>query len=116
MTPRRKGEIPDDHAAALTAAVEADTAAKAAKDEARAQLAAAVVAALKAGGSVREVARFCGISRITVEKWGHDGGWPTAEQKAKWDAERQANAEWNARAEAARKLIQHMEGEGDEDR
>jgi hypothetical protein len=42
VTPRRKGEIPNDIPTSLTSAVVADTGAKVAKDQARARLAAAV--------------------------------------------------------------------------
>ncbi|MFE5703405.1 transposase family protein [Rhodococcus koreensis] len=41
----------------------------------------AVVAALLAGGSVREVARITGLSPNTVERWGHAGGWPERGQR-----------------------------------
>ena len=51
-----------------------------ARTEADAALKVAVVEALKAGGSVREVMRMTGLSTQTVSRWGHAGGWPTPAQ------------------------------------
>ena len=114
MSPHPRGEIPDDHRGALTEALAAKARTKADDDAALVRLKAAVTAALIAGGSVRVVAEFTGLSRVTVEKWGRAGGWPSVEQQEQWAADRQANAEWRAKSEAARKLIQHMEGGDDE--
>jgi transposase len=114
VTPQRKGVIPDDHAQALTAALAERDQAQVDLDAATDRLRAAVTAALIAGGSVREVAAFTGLSRVTVEKWGRAGGWPSAEQRERWEAEKQANAEWRAKSEAARKFMKHMEGGDDE--
>lgn len=41
----------------------------------------AVVAALKVGGSICEVAELSGLSTRAVQDWGKAGGWPTAAQK-----------------------------------
>jgi uncharacterized protein YjcR len=51
-------------------------------------LALAVADALKAGGSVREVAASTGISTTTVQKYSRAHGWPTSEQRAGWEADR----------------------------
>ena len=52
----------------------------------------AVADALKAGGSVREVARVTGLSTSTVQAWGRARGWPTREQQEAWAENRAANA------------------------
>ena len=114
MSPHPRGEIPDDHAEALTAALADKARTKADDDAALDRLKAAVTAALIAGGSVRVVAEFTGISRVTVEKWGRAGGWPTTEQQERWAAERQTNSELKARSDTARKFLKHMEGQDDE--
>jgi transposase len=100
VSPQAPGIIPTNLAERLAAA-------KAARDEADAEFRAAVVDALKAGGSIRAVAEVSGLSTRTVQDWGHAGGWPTPQQKrartdarkrraeqlreqlARWDAERE---------------------------
>lgn len=84
MAPQRRGLIPSDIAARIKVAVQA-----------AADLDAAVVEALKAGGSVREVQALTGWSRDRVSRVGHDGGWPTKEQVAEREAARVRNAQTN---------------------
>lgn len=47
-------------------------AANAARDAADAALRAAVIAALEAGGSIREVAKAAGLSPSTVQRWSNE--------------------------------------------
>ena len=114
VSPHPRGVIPAAQAEALLAARADKLRTKAADDAALDRYKAAVVAALLAGGSVREVAKLSELSATTVEKWGRAGGWPSTAQQEQWAADRQANAEWRAKSEAARKLIQHMESGDDE--
>lgn len=104
MTPQRKGTVPDDLAKILIAARDD-------RDRAEVTYRTAVVDALKAGGSVREVARLTGLSVNTVERWGRAGGWPTAAQKQAWNAARQVNRELQARSDAAREQLKRTEGD-----
>ncbi|GAB3776847.1 uncharacterized protein YjcR [Nocardioides ginsengisegetis] len=98
MTPQHKGVVPPDHAARLIALRDqADTAAAAFKD--------AVADALKAGGSVREVAKVTGLSTRTVREWGTARGWPTQEQKTVNTERRRRNAEWRDGIEAGMKEL-----------
>lgn len=64
------------------------------RDAAEVELRASVVAALRAGGSVREVMRVSGLANDTVQRWGREGGWPTPEQKAAREATSARRAEW----------------------
>lgn len=111
VSPRPKGEIPEPQAQRLREAAdrrdETQEAAHVAVDELR----AAVVAALLAGGSIREVAETARISRSTCEAWGRADGWPSAEQQARWDAERAKHAR---RREIARRVEAEMAREQDE--
>lgn len=68
-------------------------AAVAARELAEAEVRAAVVAALKAGGSIREVAKVSGLSTNTVQRWGREGGWPTKAQKDEWSRARREREE-----------------------
>lgn len=86
VSPQARGIIPPDNANRLAAARDAK---EAADDEFR----SAVVDALKAGGSIREVAQLAAISTRTVQDWGHAGGWPTTEQKAARAKAREKRAE-----------------------
>lgn len=86
VSPQARGIIPPDDAQRLAAARDAK---EAADDEFR----SAVVDALKAGGSIREVAQLAEISTRTVQDWGHAGGWPTAEQKRARETARERRAE-----------------------
>lgn len=87
MSPQPRGVIPPDHQTQLRAAQEAAQAAQAGFRR-------AVVDALLAGASVREVAAFVDMSTNTIERWGREGGWPTAEQKAAREALLKKNREW----------------------
>jgi len=75
--PQPRNEVPAKHAARIVAAKHASVLAAA-------ELRTAVVTALKAGASVREVAKVAGMSTNTVQRWGHDDGWPTEAQKREW--------------------------------
>lgn len=86
VSPQAKGIIPPDKARRLDAAREA-------RDQADDEFRSAVVAALKAGGSIREVAELSGLSTRTVQDWGHAGGWPTKAQKAARAEARERRAE-----------------------
>lgn len=77
------------------AAVDALEAAKVERD-------AAMVGALKAGASVREVAAAAGMSVTQVQKIGHRDGWPTPAQKKKWAAEQAERDKWMALIEEHR--------------
>lgn len=102
VTPQRKGVVPDAEEQRVRAAV---VGAEAAEKELR----ASVVAALIAGGSVREVARISGKSTNTIERWGRAGGWPSAEQQSRWAEERRVRDEMNAKFEAARRQLDGIE-------
>ena len=84
------------------------------RDEAQQQVEQAVADALKAGGSVREVAASTGISTTTVQKYGRAHGWPTDEQRAGWEADRARQDEFAARIEAATAVLALL-GEGVDD-
>jgi transposase-like protein len=62
---RPLGVVPTEAAARIRAARDAKTVADA-------ELRAAVVAALEAGGSVREVAKVAGLNPDTVQRWSQD--------------------------------------------
>lgn len=110
MTPQKRGLVPDAEAARLRAAVERRAQVVA---DAEAEVRAAVTAALLAGGSVREVARVSGLSPTTVEKYGRAGGWPSAEQKAQWEADRQLGRDIRARLDVAQRVANYYEGNDD---
>jgi transposase len=78
---------PDDAAARLVAAMDGMKSALVERDQ-------AVADALKAGGSVREVAAITGRSTTTIQKIGHDNGWPTPAMKRKWAEEKARRGEW----------------------
>lgn len=87
--PQRKGLVPEELAARITAAQAGLEAAKEERDE-------AIAAALRAGGSLRQVSAIAGMSQSQVQIIGHARGWPTpamkkareqqAEDRARWDA------------------------------
>lgn len=104
MTPQKRGVIPDPERARILAAMRA-------RDDAEAELRAAVVAGLLAGGSVREMAALTGMSTNTIQRWGREGGWPSAAQKAARAAVRAENDEWNARLDAAKRALEHLDAE-----
>lgn len=106
MTPQKRGLIPDPERARILAAMRA-------RDDAETELRAAVVAGLLAGGSVREMATLTGMSTNTIQRWGREGGWPSAQQKAARAAVRVENEEWNARLEAATRALEHVESGGE---
>lgn len=85
-----------------------------AREEAEAELRAAVVAALKGGGSIREVAIIAGMSTNTIQRWGREGGWPTAAQRLEWERPRREREELYERlgiTEAMRLLDEHRDRE-----
>ena len=98
VTPQHKGIVSEQAAARLRAAMQG-------RDDAEAELHAAVADALKAGGSVREVMRLTGMSSETVQRWGRDGGWPTAEQKRAREETRARNAAYRAAIEQAQQQL-----------
>ena len=104
MNPQRKGSIPAPELAALLTAQQSAT-------DAQEAYQAAVADALKAGGSVREVARVTGLSTSTVQAWGRARGWPTPEQSEAWGESRGVRDEWDARMKAAQAM---SEEHGDE--
>ncbi|NKR61714.1 hypothetical protein GS907_24610 [Rhodococcus hoagii] len=104
MTPQKRGLIPDPERARIVAAL-------AAREAAEAELRAAVVAGLLAGGSVREVAALTGMSTNTIQRWGREGGWPSAEQKAERSAKRAENDAWQARLDAANRMLRLVDPE-----
>lgn len=100
--------VPEPEASRLVDAIERRAQVVADSD---AEVRAAVTAALLAGGSVREVAKLAGMSPTTVEKYGRAGGWPSAEQRAAWEEDKQAGRDIRARLEVARKIIEGVEAE-----
>lgn len=89
VSPQKRGEIPPEHQRRMRAACEA-------YDAAEAERRSAVVDALHDGASVREIAAFLDMSTNTINRWGREGGWPSAEIRAQRDALRKRNAEWRA--------------------
>lgn len=94
MGPQKRGEVPDGHAERLRQVAGLVAAAYVERD-------AAIVAALKAGGSIREVGKLVGLTTQVISSIGHRGGWPTAEQKAAWEEEKRPTREWNERIRRA---------------
>lgn len=72
------------------------------------QLEAAVADALKAGGSVREVAAATRLSTTTVQKYGRAHSWPTSKQRASWEADRIRHDDWTARLNTASAMLAHL--------
>ncbi|WP_457948334.1 hypothetical protein ACTAQI_20405 [Pseudarthrobacter sp. alpha12b] len=107
MTPQTRGIVPEPDVQCIKAALVL-------REEAQHQLEIAVADALKAGGSVREVAASSGISTTTVQKYGRSHGWPTSQQRAGWEADRARQDEFTARIEAATAVLAHL-GEGVDD-
>ena len=102
MTPQIKGTVPEPEGQRIIDAL-------ALRAEAQQQVELAVADALKAGGSVREVSAFSGLSGTTVQKYGRAHGWPTTEQRAGWEAQQASQDEWAARLAAATAVLAHME-------
>jgi hypothetical protein len=69
MSPGKKGSVPEAQAQRIFDGL-------AARAEAQLTMEQAVSDALKAGGSVREVAALSGLSGTTGQKYGHACGWP----------------------------------------
>jgi hypothetical protein len=80
----------DQLAERLVGAVDGLAAAKVERDQ-------AVTDALKADLSVRAVAAITGLSTRTVQDIGHANGWPTAAQRKRWDAKKQASDDFIAK-------------------
>jgi hypothetical protein len=89
VTPQRRGTVPPAHVAAVRAALQA-------KDDAQLALELAVAAALKAGGSIRELERATGLSTSTIQKYGRAHGWPTPAQQAAFEEFRTRSARFEA--------------------
>lgn len=87
--PQRRNVPPEEHAERIVKALAALKAAHEERD-------ASIADALKAGGSVREVARIAGLSERTIQTIGHDNGWPTDKQRAAWEAEKAERARWQS--------------------
>ncbi|WP_186328981.1 hypothetical protein [Prescottella equi] len=95
MPTQKRGLIPDPERARILAAL-------AARNAAEAELRAAVVANLLAGGSIREMAALTGMSTSTIQKWGRESSWPSTNQKSEWAAKRAEKAEIGVGGEARR--------------
>lgn len=102
MSPQPKGIVPESEGQRIIAAL-------ALRSEAQKQLELAVAAALKAGGSVREVSALSGLSGTTIQKYGRAHGWPTAEQREGWEAQKASQDEWAARLAAAAAVLAHID-------
>lgn len=85
--PQPRGDVPRRHAQRIVEAVVAFEAAKVERD-------AAIAAALKAGGSTREVGALTGLSQTRVAQIGHAHGWPTAQQQSERERHRAELAQW----------------------
>lgn len=88
--------VTDEHAARIFRAVEALAAARVERDD-------AMVDALKAGASVREVAAAAGMSVRQTQTIGHANGWPTPAQKKRWADEQAERDRWVRMVEDHRK-------------
>jgi hypothetical protein len=105
--PQTRGIVPEPEIQRIKAALVL-------REDAQQQVELAVADALKAGGSVREVAASTGISTTTVQKYGRAHGWPTSAQRAGWEADRARQDEFTARLEAASAVLALL-GEGVDD-
>lgn len=105
VSPHPRGEIPDPQRQQLIAARARRLETKTADEQAATELRAAVLAALLAGGSIREVAETAGISRHTAETWGRADGWPSAEQQQHWDEVRAYHAKRREAERIAREQL-----------
>lgn len=102
MTPQTRGIVPEPEGQRIIDAL-------ALRAEAQKHVELAVADALKAGGSVREVSAFSGLSGTTVQKYGRAHGWPTTEQRAGWEVAQASQDEWAARLAAATAVLASME-------
>lgn len=109
MSPQAKGTPTPRQAERIRAAVEA-------KEAADAEVVNAVVSALKAGASTREVAAVSGIHESTVYRWGHEHGWPTEAQKAAKAEKSQAHLRRELGLEEAHQALEAMSRMTDPDR
>lgn len=89
--------------------VEAIKAALATRDDAQRAVELAVAQALLEGASVRQVVEASGLANVTVQKYGHRHGWPTAEYIAEREATQRANREFAQRLDAAARAIRDNE-------
>ena len=103
MTPQKRGVIPDAERKRILTAMTA-------RDSAEVELRAAVVAGLLAGGSVREMADLTGMSTNTIQRWGREGGWPSTKQKAERAKRQEATDAFQARLDAANRMLAYTEG------
>lgn len=107
MAPQRRGLVPKDHLARITALRQI-------LDDTQHQLEQAVADALKTGASVRELAKATGLSSTTIQKYGHAHGWPSETQRRAWAEQKAARDEFTARMEAANALLRHLGEDPDE--
>lgn len=105
MNPQPRGEVRPEHAARIRAALKDIEQSKAERD-------AAIVAALKAGGSVREVAKVAGMSASQIQIIGHAGGWPSVEQRAARAEQRRQNKAFEDSLRAAEVVANLIEESG----
>lgn len=77
--------------------VEAIKAALANREAAQVDVELAVAQALLEGASVRQVVEASGLANLTVQKYGHAHGWPSAEYIERREATQRANREFAAR-------------------
>lgn len=108
MTPQHRGLVPGPQGRRIIEAL-------ALRAESQLQVELAVADALKAGGSVREVADFSGLSTTTVQKYGRAHGWPTKRQRQTWEERRASVDEFQARLDAAAAVLALMEQDVAED-
>lgn len=73
---------------------------------------AAIVAALLAGGSVREVAKVAGMSPSQIQVIGHAGGWPSSSQRAARAEKRRQVEEFEDSLRAAEVVARLIEESG----
>lgn len=102
MAPQPRGVVPPEHLQRIRTLQQLAS-------ETEEQLHAAVAEALKAGASVRELAKAAGLSTTTVQKWGREHGWPTEQQKAAWEKPKHDNDAFRASLAAAEALIAHVD-------
>lgn len=102
MTRRNAGKITPAHVEAILAAL-------AAKDTAQEALELSVARALLDGASVRQICEATGLANMSVQKYGHRHGWPSAEYIAEREATQRANREFAQRLDAAARAIRDNE-------
>lgn len=102
MNPQPRGDVPAEHAARIRAAVTA-------VEKSKAERNAAIVAALLAGGSVREVAKVAGMSPSQIQVIGHAGGWPSPQQRSARAAKRREVQDFDESLRAAEVVARLLE-------